>query len=169
MGSRKTISPKKQKTKISTKMPWTAPPASPLCPVCKKSVFAKEAYMAADRTPFHTFCIKCSQCSKKLTPATINEHEHKLFCPNCYEDLFNMKDECPEKTVMQVLPIQGTFIVEPKINKDEFMTPEELQRRKDMEEAARAWNEAILKTDSGSNTIKIKEACMIAPDDCISI
>ena len=85
--------------------------------------------MAADRTPFHTFCIKCSQCSKKLTPATINEHEHKLFCPNCYEDLFNMKvkldtltqnihidtncfkDECPEKTVMQVLPIQGTFIV----------------------------------------------------------
>ena len=58
---------------------------------------------------------------------------------------------------------------EPKINKDEFMTPEELQRRKDMEEAARAWNEAILKTDSGSTTIKIKEACMIAPDDCISI
>ena len=49
------------------------------------------------------------------------------------------------------------------------MTPEELQRRKDMEEAARAWNEAILKTDSGSTTIKIKEACMIAPDDCISI
>ena len=47
--------------------------------------------MAADRTPFHTFCIKCSQCTKKLTPATINEHEHKLFCPNCYEDLFNMK------------------------------------------------------------------------------
>ena len=91
---------------------------------------------------------------------------------------------------MQVLPIQGTFIVvseieiltqynnvksyfhpvkEPKINKDEFMTPEELQRRKDMEEAARAWNEAILKTDSVSTTIKIKEACMIAPDDCISI
>ena len=58
---------------------------------------------------------------------------------------------------------------EPKINKDEFMTPEELQRRKDMEEAARAWNEAILKTDSGSNTIKIKEACMIAPNDCVSI
>ena len=49
------------------------------------------------------------------------------------------------------------------------MTPEELQRRKDMEEAARAWNEAILKTDSVSTTIKIKEACMIAPDDCISI
>ena len=82
--------------------------------------------MAADRTPFHTFCIKCSQCSKKLTPATINEHEHKLFCPNCYEDLFNKKvkldyklqniitapqDECPERQVMQVLPIQGTFIV----------------------------------------------------------
>ena len=58
---------------------------------------------------------------------------------------------------------------EPKINKDEFMTPEELQRRKDMEEAARAWNEAILKTDSGSSTIRIRETCMIAPDDCISL
>ena len=49
------------------------------------------------------------------------------------------------------------------------MTPEELQRRKDMEEAARAWNEAILKTDSGSSTIRIRETCMIAPDDCISL
>ena len=47
--------------------------------------------MAADRTPYHTFCIKCTQCKKKLTPATINEHDHKLFCPNCYEDLFNKK------------------------------------------------------------------------------
>ena len=72
---------------------------------------------------------------------------------------------------MYIYCIDDTFSTckEPKINKDEFMTPEELQRRKDMEEAARAWNEAILKTDSGNTTIKIKEACMIAPDDCISI
>ena len=70
---------------------------------------------------------------------------------------------------MQQCQILFSFCKEPKIDKDEFMTPEELQRRKDMEEAARAWNEAILKTDSASTTIKIKEACMIAPDDCISI
>ena len=70
---------------------------------------------------------------------------------------------------MQQCQILFSFCKEPKIDKDEFMTPEELQRRKDMEEAARAWNEAILKTDSVSTTIKIKEACMIAPDDCISI
>ena len=84
--------------------------------------------MAADRTPFHIFCIKCSQCNKKLTPASINEHEKKLFCPSCYEDIFNKQvseisseciyfqcllwqDDIPERMVMQVLPIQGMFIV----------------------------------------------------------
>ena len=47
--------------------------------------------MAADRTPFHIQCLKCQECKKKLTPATINEHEHRLYCPTCYEDLFNQK------------------------------------------------------------------------------
>ena len=32
------------------------------------------------RTPFHTRCLKCSQCPKKLTPATLNEHEKQLYC-----------------------------------------------------------------------------------------
>ena len=59
--------------------------------------------MAADRTPFHTFCLKCSQCKKKLTPATINEHEHQLFCPNCYEDLFNKKVDI--ETVARILKL----------------------------------------------------------------
>ena len=70
-------------------MPWSAPPPAPQCPVCKRSVFATEAYMAADRTPYHMTCLKCLNCKKSLTPVSINEHEKKLFCPLCYEDLFN--------------------------------------------------------------------------------
>jgi len=149
-------------------MPWTAPPPAPQCPVCKKSVFAREAYMAADRTPFHIFCIKCSQCNKKLTPASINEHEKKLFCPSCYEDIFNKQDDIPERMVMQVLPIQGMFIVEPK-KKDEFLSPDELRKREEAEAAARAWKEATMRTDSLQSTIRIRETCEIAPDDCITL
>ena len=38
-----------------------------------------------------------------------------------------------------------------------------------MEAAARAWQEATMKTDSLSSCIKIREACEIAPDDCITL
>ena len=31
------------------RMGWSAPPAAPRCPACNMSVFATEAYMAADR------------------------------------------------------------------------------------------------------------------------
>ena len=74
-------------------------------------MFAREQYMAADRTPFHMSCLKCRECNKKLTPATINEQQHQLFCPLCYEELFNQKDDIPDRTVMQVLPVEGLFIV----------------------------------------------------------
>jgi len=105
---------------------------------------------------------------EKLTPATINEHDHKLYCPVCYGDIFNQKDDIPERMVMQVLPIQGMFIVDPK-KKDEFLSPEELKKREEAEAAARAWQEATLKIDSTSSCIKIRETCEIAPDDTYSL
>merc|ERR1712032_1005834 len=133
------------------KMGWSAPPAAPRCPACNKSVFATEAYMAADRTPFHTRCLKCSQCPKKLTPATLNEHEKQLYCKHCYELKFApMEDDIPDKMVMRVLPIQGTFIVEPKPVIPSHLSAEELQKLKDAEYAARAWSEAM-----GSNGSKL--------------
>merc|ERR1711973_31984 len=157
-----------KKTKLFKKMPWSAPPPAPKCPTCQQSVFAKEAYMAADRTPFHTKCIKCIVCQKRLTPASINEHDHKLYCPVCYGVIFNQKDDIPERMVMQGLPIQGMFIVDP-IKKDEFLSPEELKKREEAETAARAWQEATLKIDSTSSCIKIRETCEIAPDDTYSL
>merc|ERR1711962_1208419 len=156
-----------QDTNNIGQMGWSAPVSAPLCPVCNKSVFATEAYYAADRTPYHTRCLKCqAKCNKKLTPATLNEHNKKLYCRNCYEDTFLDKDDdIPDRTVMQVLPREGAFIVEPKpVNNN--LSPEELQRRKEAEEAAKAWAEA-----SGGgymsdfHAVKIKETCAIAPDD----
>ena len=66
-------------------------PQAPKCPACSQPVFANEAYMAADRTPFHVTCVKCFQCKKALSPADINEHEKQLFCRVCYENGFTPK------------------------------------------------------------------------------
>merc|ERR1712183_1008999 len=150
-------------------MPWSAPPPAPLCPSCKRSVFATEAYMAADRTPFHIKCLKCSKCNKSLSPANLNEHEKKLFCPLCYEEMFNPQDDIPERMVMQVLPIQGMFIVEPKFKEEEFISPEELKKREEALANAKAWEEASEKNDMNASSIKIRETVSIAPEDSKSI
>jgi len=73
-------------------MGWTAPPASPVCPACKTSVFPAESFMAADRKPFHKKCVKCKTCSKALTSATINEHQTQLYCSPCYDNIFRPQD-----------------------------------------------------------------------------
>ena len=159
--------------------------------------------MAADRTPFHLSCLKCGHCQKKLTPATLNEHHHKLYCPLCYEELFCQKegdlstwrifsilllqDNIPERTVMQVLPIQGLFIVvyisswiyltetetiklQEKTNlKEEFLSPEEIRKREEAAAAARAWKEATQQIDCLASSIKIREAVEIAPEDSITL
>ena len=68
-------------------MGWKSPPSS-LCPVCSRSAFPAESYMAADRTPYHKACLKCQHCTKRLTPATLAEHQKTLYCNACYQDIF---------------------------------------------------------------------------------
>jgi len=91
-------------------MPWTAPNPSPMCPACSRSVFPAEAYMATDRRPFHKVCVKCTICSKKLSPTSLNEHSGQLFCEACYTIKFMPKEnKIPERVMMQVLPVGGTY------------------------------------------------------------
>jgi len=44
-----------------------------------------EAVMAADRTPYHKYCLKCNECGRKLEIANLNEHEKSLYCSSCYQ------------------------------------------------------------------------------------
>merc|ERR1712226_1664437 len=112
-----------------------------------------EAYMAADRTPYHIKCLKCYQCKKKLNPSTLNEHQKQLYCRNCYEANFvNREDDIPDRTVMQVLPIGGNFYKEPKPVVPEILSEEELRKRREAEEAAKAWQRQqgpAIRTSSG--------------------
>ena len=66
---------------------WNAPPSS-LCPVCSRSAFPAESFIAADRTPYHLACLKCQHCNKRLTATTLAEHEKMLYCNTCYQDIF---------------------------------------------------------------------------------
>ena len=45
--------------------------------------------ICSDRKPYHKACLKCVNCAIRLTPATLNEHDEKLFCNVCYERYFN--------------------------------------------------------------------------------
>merc|ERR1712128_116596 len=144
---------------LSQIMPWKAATPTSRCPACSGLVFANEAYMAADRTPFHMTCIKCGHCNKPLSPADINEHEKQLFCRICYEITLAPKANfSPLKKKMQVLPVQGVFKVKPKPVVDEGPSAEEIEQRELTEAAAKAWEEATAKTSSDrSSLMKIEE------------
>merc|ERR1711942_283089 len=165
MGSLSQLNPIKRPKCLVNGLP---PPPAPQCPACSRSVFPPEAYMASDRTPFHKKCLKCSKCQKSLTPASLNEHEKKLFCPLCYENLFNPQDDIPERMVMQVLPIQGLFIMEQK-SKDEYISPEELKKREEALAATKAWQEAMEKNENKTSNIRVKETVSIIPENSICI
>merc|ERR1711874_87795 len=144
---------------LSHKMPWKAFSQPPRCPACATPVFANEAYMAADRTPFHRTCVKCDLCTKPLTPGEINEHEKHLYCRVCYEsNLAPKANYSPRKKKMQVLPVKGVFKVESKPVEEEGPTPEELKHRELEEARAKAWAEATAKTSSVSSSLmKVEE------------
>jgi len=81
------------------------------CPVCLRSVYPMEAVMAADRTPYHKYCLKCNECGRKLDIGNLNEHEKLLYCSSCYQVLFRAHSDIlvNYSRKMQVLPVAGKY------------------------------------------------------------
>jgi len=81
------------------------------CPVCLRSVYPMEAVMAADRTPYHKYCLKCNECGRKLDIGNLNEHEKLLYCGSCYQVLFRAHSDIlvNDSRKMQVLPVAGKY------------------------------------------------------------
>merc|ERR1712002_26962 len=144
-------------------MPWQGPPPPPLCPACSRSAYPAESYVAADRTPYHLVCLKCTQCSKKLIPASLNEHEKQLYCGSCYQDMFiHLGGNIPaERRKMQVLPVGGKYGKEP-LN---FAADAEYKRREEAVQATlRTMKEKAKEAAIGQGTqtyVKVKETVAI--------
>merc|ERR1712055_1081156 len=85
-----------EKTALAKMGKWGQGLASSGCPVCLRSVFPMEAVMAADRTPYHKYCLKCNECGRKLEIANLNEHEKSLYCSSCYQVLFRAHSDKKE-------------------------------------------------------------------------
>jgi len=106
-------------------MPFT-PVVAPKCPLCKTSVYQAEQVICSDRKPYHKACLKCVNCAIRLTPATLNEHDEKLFCNVCYERYFN--------------PVEFTVDYYGGI-----VTPEDIEREKERERLEKERLEAALR------------------------
>jgi len=149
-------------------MPWqSVQPPTPVCPSCKTKIFSQEAYMVADRKPFHRNCLKCDRCHKTLTPANLNTmvEEVKIFCQTCYNDavistLNEISVPIPEKVKMQVLPVEGNFKVEKKPIPKEGPTEERLKHEAIVNARMKAWDELqkLTNTKDEDKSVRIMDA-----------
>merc|ERR1711915_933517 len=129
--------------------------ASSLCPLCSRSAYPAESYIAADRTPYHKACLKCGGCQRRLTSASLNEHNKALYCQSCYQQQFiEMSDNGPaDKRKMQVLPgrFGGQFDKDP-LNLDDS----EHRRKQAAVEATLKTMKELAKKDSFNEQVKIR-------------
>merc|ERR1739841_51731 len=128
---------------------------SSLCPLCSRSAYPAESYIAADRTPYHKACLKCGGCQKMLTSTSLNEHNKALYCQSCYQHQFlEMSDNGPaDKRKMQVLPgkFGGQFDKDP-LNLDDS----EHRRKQAAVEATLKTMRDLAKQDAFSEQAKIR-------------
>ncbi|CAF0921440.1 unnamed protein product [Adineta ricciae] len=68
-------------------MQWRSVVSTPICALCKKTVYPAEELNAAGQK-FHKLCLKCTACSTLLNPGNLNEHEKKIYCVPCHRRQF---------------------------------------------------------------------------------
>jgi len=54
------------------------------CTSCGKTVYPGEL-VQYDLKPYHSACMRCSECSKETTMSNVAQFEGKLFCLRCFE------------------------------------------------------------------------------------
>ena len=58
-----------------------------LCAKCQKTVYHMEETQALGKI-WHTVCLKCTSCNKKLETGTLCEHDDKPYCKPCHTKNF---------------------------------------------------------------------------------
>ncbi len=60
------------------------------CTGCKQAVYFAEETWALDKI-WHTTCLKCTACQKRLDSGSIVENDNNPYCKNCYSKEFGPK------------------------------------------------------------------------------
>ncbi|EDR09662.1 cysteine and glycine-rich protein [Laccaria bicolor S238N-H82] len=64
----------------------------PICPSCKKAVYAAEQVMGPGRKLYHKPCLACTACRKRLDSFTLLEHDEQPYCKSCHLKNFGTRD-----------------------------------------------------------------------------
>ncbi|KAF8553635.1 hypothetical protein OG21DRAFT_1463835 [Imleria badia] len=65
---------------------------TPVCPRCRKAVYAAEQVMGPGRKLYHKPCLACTSCNKRLDSLTLLEHDQEPYCKNCHIRSFGTRD-----------------------------------------------------------------------------
>eukprot|EP01124_Arcella_intermedia_P020598 TRINITY_DN28085_c0_g1_i1.p1 TRINITY_DN28085_c0_g1~~TRINITY_DN28085_c0_g1_i1.p1 ORF type:complete len:149 (-),score=28.33 TRINITY_DN28085_c0_g1_i1:37-483(-) len=60
------------------------------CARCLKTVYANEKSIAAGKN-WHTACLKCPDCNKRLDATILTERDGEVYCKACYGKKFGPK------------------------------------------------------------------------------
>ncbi|QRV85371.1 cysteine and glycine-rich protein 3 [Ceratobasidium sp. AG-Ba] len=62
------------------------------CPRCEKTVYAAEQIIGPGRQVYHKFCLKCTECNKRLDSYSLVEHKNEPYCKGCHIRSFGTQD-----------------------------------------------------------------------------
>jgi len=80
------------------------------CTSCGKTVYPGEL-VQYDLKPYHSACMRCSECSKETTMSNVAQFEGKLFCLRCFEKGGYARKQAAVKFVAKTTtaPASGRF------------------------------------------------------------